>query len=1247
MSSRLLFIAFAILLSAFAVVPPSTANTLHGAEILTGQWHGQEVHYLDGEILVGLKVGNTQSDFVRELDSRDAEIVRQADPLGFLKLKARDSKKLFEIIDRVARLSSVKYAEPNMVNHTFVIPNDPDFIKQWHYNNTGQFPPGGTPDADIDAPEGWDISTGSHTVRVGVLDTGIPMENGALSHPDLDDPLRYLIGTDLINGDDEPLDDNGHGTHVTGTIAAESNNGIGVAGVAWNVQTLSIKVFDRYGYGSQEAFRDGCIYATDNGCRVINYSGGGPASSTTEAGVSYAESHNVVICAAAGNDYHGPVSYPGAYSPSHSNLICVSATNPDDSSSEFSSIGPEVTISAPGGAGLPFDDDDVWSTFPNYEVQLNIDYDLPQNYGPLAGTSMATPHVAGLAALILSVAPNISADSVKHLIMNTSDDLGTPGFDNYFGWGRINVYNALSQVAAVAIAHQPLPDTKDTTNDYEVLCAIFSDTTLVADSLLLHYEVGSIWSTEVLQATGGDKEYHAYIAAQSPGTVVDYYLFAKNARGEYDSTDVHTFRVIDYGVKLSPSFQNSLGGVDETVWYTVTLTNDGIYTDSFAVLTTAAVWQTKVWDSTGSNEIATVGPLLPDESYDLLVSVTVPSSMYGNLDSARVVASSKSTIGIFDNAWVRTMSVGQPLPIPFIELFDSPAVDIGKWLDNEGAQINELGLNPPSEPYSLDLNGDPDGGDLIATQPIDLTGLSGLNVTFSYERTGAGEEPDEGDDLTVEYMNDVGEWVLFAQYLGGQGSMTEFEPVTIPVPADGYHSGFRLRFSVTATEGPYDDWFIDDVRIDWGPAISVAPNTYDFSLAPGDSAQDVLVVDNAGPGTLTYSILVSPDYSFMPAFDLLYKTGQVNPASYTKPDGWTPFLGVKGGDEGPAGPEVIYNAGGPDTFGYVWLDSDQSNGPSFNWVNILSTGTDVTSGLDDDNVIGPFPIGFDFPFYDSTYSEFYITSNGLIGFGPTDNYNSVSNIPIPNAATPNNIIAWCWDDLDPTDADIPDVKVVYENAGGGLVIQFHDYPEYFADPGDVINFEMILYPNGWVRLQYLSVAAGFDVSGCTVGSENAEGTDGLQVVYNAACLHDSLCVELIKPADWLYLSSLGGQLPPEAADTIAVKITTADLDTGWYKNDISVRSNDPDPEDSPWMVTAQLYVEPQGPSYVCGDADGNDLVNISDAVYLVNYIFGGGDAPDPLLAADADCDGIVNISDAVYLVGYIFGGGPAPCAVCD
>jgi hypothetical protein len=343
---------------------------------------------------------------------------------------------------------------------------------------------------------------------------------------------------------------------------------------------------------------------------------------------------------------------------------------------------------------------------------------------------------------------------------------------------------------------------------------------------------------------------------------------------------------------------------------------------------------------------------------------------------------------------------------------------------------------------------------------------------------------------------------------------------------------------------------------------------------------------------------------------------------------------------------VVYNAGGPDEWGYIWVDSDEPGGPIYNWIDIEATGTDITSGLADDNFLGPFPLPFAFPFYDSSYTEFFIGSNGLLGFGPPVNYNSLGNVALPSASstTPRNVICWCWDDLNILDADNPSGKVVYETVGSDFVIEYVRYPEYESavNPGDVITAEIILSPNGNIKLQYQTIAPGFDILGNTVGIQNRTGTMGMTVAINTNYLHNNLAVQIIKPKPWLFAAPSSGEVPAGQSATVQLIFSGVDLDTGSYQADLKVSSNDPDSVNALQTLAANLKVLP----YLCGDANGDRVTNISDAVTLIAYIFSGGAAPSPLQAGDVTCEGTVNISDAVYLIAYIFSGGAAPCASC-
>jgi subtilisin family serine protease len=270
----------------------------------------------------------------------------------------------------------------------------------------------------VDAEISWGISTGD-PVKVGVIDTGID-----LKHPDLQANIKG--GYNAINPLKSPNDDNGHGTHVAGIIAA-LNNTIGVIGVGPNIDLYAIKVLNANGSGYLSDVIEGLDWAVANGMQVVNMSLGTSqdVQSFHDAIVS-AYNAGVTIVAAAGNS-GGTVSYPAAYPE----VIAVSATDQNNQIASFSSRGPEVDLAAPGV--------NIYSTYKG------------QSYATLSGTSMAAPHVTGAAALIIDTKKcDLNLDGictpseVQQRLEQTAIDLGTPGKDNLYGSGLVNVYNALT-----------------------------------------------------------------------------------------------------------------------------------------------------------------------------------------------------------------------------------------------------------------------------------------------------------------------------------------------------------------------------------------------------------------------------------------------------------------------------------------------------------------------------------------------------------------------------------------------------------------------------------------------------------------------------------------------------------------------------------------------------------------------------------------------------------------------------------
>jgi thermitase len=332
-----------------------------------------------------------------------------------------------------ARLNAsalVQYAEVNRILRVTATPNDPRFAELYGLNNTGQT--GGTPDADIDAPEGWDTAglgafpaTGG--ANVGLVDTGI-----LATHEDLVGKVAGCAQSRGLGGvlsgsiqEGSCADDNGHGTHTAGTITANANNGKGVAGVAFNSRLLDCKALGgAAGTGSTADVANCITWAHDKGAKVISMSLGGGDSTTLHNAVSYAwaggGAGGSVIVAAAGNDGNSTVNYPAGYAEA----VSVAATDNRDARASFSNANADVEIAAPGV--------NVLSTYNN------------GGYTTLSGTSMATPHVAGVAAIIWDKYPTATAATIRSKLDAAVDDLGAPGRDTSFGFGRANLFKAAS-----------------------------------------------------------------------------------------------------------------------------------------------------------------------------------------------------------------------------------------------------------------------------------------------------------------------------------------------------------------------------------------------------------------------------------------------------------------------------------------------------------------------------------------------------------------------------------------------------------------------------------------------------------------------------------------------------------------------------------------------------------------------------------------------------------------------------------
>ncbi len=1502
-----------------------------------------EADYVKGDLIVQVTGSGAELSLTNSFKSNSLHPVRLLSKRMNIWLFQYDASAMKTaqhkaLLAEVRNHSAVEIAQFNhYIKERATFPNDPSFNNKWELNNTGQS--GGTVDADIDAVEAWDITTGDTTVFgdqivVAVVDGGCD-----LTHPDIDyfKNIHEVPGNGIDDDGNGYIDDydgwdayandgtvpsNDHGTHVAGIAAAIGNNNTGVVGVNWGVKVMPVA-----GSTSQEAVAVAAYSYVHEMRALYNQTNGAlgafVVATNSSFGVDYGNPANFPLWCAM-YDSLGAVGVLSMAATANLNIdIDVQGDVPTACASDYLISVTNTTDTDSRNSGAAYGTTTIDLGAPGTSIYSSLQ---GGGYGYKTGTSMATPQVCGAVAFMYGVGctnflqqakldPATIALFVKQAILNGTDPISALAGITVSG-GRLNLYNSALLVQAypcgVAINHTPLTDTRDTLNDYHVVASITSDTTLVADSLKLHYQVSGVWTSMLLSPTINPDEYEGFIPAQQAGTIIDYYLTAGDVAGKVDTTPTFQFSVIEYAMTLSPQTATNFGPVDDTVWYDFVLVNTGVYADDYTLSVTNNTWPSVLYDATGINPISSSGNMFGDDTVLFKLRVIIPTSLYGDLDTAVVTATSTGNPLISSASSCITTSDGQPLTVPFTENFPTTTIDNGKWVLISGATSNDIGLNEPSPAYSANLNGNPSGADSMMTQAIDLkneinvvvsywyqqtgggdtpeagddlfvegldslgvwqllqqhfggnpdmtsyaevsmtlpstmihsgfrlrfrctatagsfddwfvddiyvgppppyaveltpqtanqfgpagdtvsylftvvnkgvnaddyvlsassatwpafiydetgttqisntgiinpassfafmvkvaidagaimntndtalvvatsvgdasvldysvvvtysagapggfpwyepfpfdtlftarwltaigvevnvegtnppsalyamnvdggndtavtqimdiTGQTDVILSYYYQRGGSGEPPDAGDDLTVEYKNNVGTWMPVAQHLGAEPTMSNFQQVNFNLPADAMHSAFQVRFHTVGSGALTDDWYIDDIRVDHAPLISATPLAFSEILPIDDSTTDKLYISNLGLGALQWSASVIPNFSKYGRFAELLNAGLVEPSRRKYPEGFHIYDDKKGSIDPREGFPVLRNAGGPDAFGYFWVDSDELGGPTFNWIDVSGTGTDVVVDLNDDNYGGPYPIGFTFNFYGNDYTEIYIGSNGIIGFDSTT-MSSRFKTALPTATTPNNILAWLWDDLNPDDADNPNAHVYIDTNSSRCIIQFVDYSEYAGNAGDVVTAQVILEPNGDITYQYKSIATGFDIANCAVGLENFDGSDGIEVAYLTTYLHDSLAIQFSAPYQWLTLDNINGYIGGSETDTLTLSYNSTGMDVGTYNATIALTSNDVATGTISMPVSLQVT---DTPAYICGDVNGSGVlpITVDDLTYLVAFLFQSG--PQPPVPASADCDGsggLINVDDLTYLVAYLFQSGPPP-----
>ena len=389
--------------------------------------------WVSSEIIVKFRNGLPKERIDRINQQYGTAVLSTSPFAGFKRLKVPVGKAAEQMVGVYKREPDVEYAELNHYAYALFEPNDPVYSYQWHFNDAT---------AGINIEPAWDITTGDPNVIVAVLDTGVAYEDYTAfkQAPDLANTL-FVPGYDFANNDEHSNDDDGHGTHVTGTLAQSTNNSLGTAGIAFNCSIMPVKVLSKRGTGTYTDISDGVYFAADNGADIINMSLGGVSDSNTlRSAVAYAYEQGVTIVCAAGNEYQQgnlPV-YPAAYDEY---CIAVGATRFDRTRAYYSNTGSYLDLAAPGGdLNVDQNGDDYGDGILQQSFGKN-----PKDWGYwfYQGTSMAAPHVSGVAALLISTGVT-GPDAIREALQNTARDLGPPGWDQAYGWGLVDAYAALN-----------------------------------------------------------------------------------------------------------------------------------------------------------------------------------------------------------------------------------------------------------------------------------------------------------------------------------------------------------------------------------------------------------------------------------------------------------------------------------------------------------------------------------------------------------------------------------------------------------------------------------------------------------------------------------------------------------------------------------------------------------------------------------------------------------------------------------
>ncbi len=511
---------------AFAVEEPVAAAPAE--EPLAVQ--AETAEFKPGEVIIKFKSGVSDLAAASLLSEVGIQVRKRFAEIGVSHCTISSNKDVLKTVEECNANTNVEYAEPNYIYRASIIPNDPRFSSLYGMTM-------------IQAPEAWDLQTGSKSVIVGVIDTGVDVGHedlaaniwqnpgetgGGKENNNVDDDGNGYVddfrGWDFVNNDNNPLDDNNHGTHVSGTIGAVGNNSKGVVGVNWNVSIMGLKFLDGNGSGTTDDALEAILYGANMGAKILSNSwGGGGKSQALEDAIKVARDKGVVFVAAAGNDFSNndrAPTYPSNYEVE--NVVSVAANTSSDVLAGFSNFGKiTVDLSAPGN--------NILSTIARGQ------------YDTFSGTSMATPHVSGAMALVLAQYPGLTMQQVIIRVLGSVDRKAAYA-DKVLTGGRLNVFKAMSTNPIIARTTH-LENTLDEAGPYVVEADILDDS--VVQSATLTYQITGQSTVTVNMAAAGTDHYRGEIPGQTLGSTIVYFVSATDDAGNTTQDSNFTFSIAE------------------------------------------------------------------------------------------------------------------------------------------------------------------------------------------------------------------------------------------------------------------------------------------------------------------------------------------------------------------------------------------------------------------------------------------------------------------------------------------------------------------------------------------------------------------------------------------------------------------------------------------------------------------------------------------------------------------------------